>query len=428
MNKRAIIFYILLMILSVIVITVAVMRDKLYILPISLPFVIRSFYKIVKIYTSTFSKIDFLLNAVENGDTSFKFYENSENTNERMVNYALNRIKDIISNARLNTIQKEKYYELILDSIKAGVIVINETGSVYQSNKEGLRILGLSVFTHINQLSVVSQELREAFASIRAGEKRNVTVSNELGEKNISMTASQMVVNGSNMTIVAISDINSELAEKELESWIRLIRVLTHEIMNSLAPITSLSNSLIDICDDSQSDLAKGLTTISSTSKGLISFVESYRKFTHIPAPDKVPFSIREMLERVVVLEGEDSRIKVSVNPEDMLVYADPDLISQVIINVVKNALQAIGSLDKGRVDISVRIDGNENTVIDISNNGGAIPKDVADNIFLPFFTTKKNGSGIGLSLSRQIMRLHNGTIRLSSNTDTTVCFTLVLA
>ena len=320
--------------------------------------------------------------------------------------------------------------------------------------------------------------------------------------------ASEINVDGVPMTIIALTDINSELAEKELESWIRLIRVLTHEIMNSLAPVTSLSGSLMDICDDKQSDMARGLATINSTSKGLISFVESYRKFTHIPVPNKKALYIKELLERVVALEGEtaamtykaeyseissgagtsretdsegsrvngldssrmtnakvirgaahgDSRetgsdaihdtlpqancsvtdsdgsrrciipsISLSVIPDDILVYADEDLISQVAINIVKNALQACLNVPEGHIRIEARLDENENTVIDISNNGGAIPKDIAENIFLPFFTTKEAGSGIGLSLSKQIMRLHEGSLYLSCNTDERVTFTLVL-
>lgn len=397
------------------------------VLIVSVAVFVFSFYRILVLYNKTFKKVNFLLNAIKNGDYTFKFAENQGYYNDRFLNYALNDIKQILTDAKIRAIEKEKYYELILNSIKTGVVTINSSGNVYQSNNEGLRVLGLEVFTNIAQLSVISCELRDAFASIKAGEKRSVVVTDELGEKTISMVASEITVSGSPMTIIALSDINNELAEKELESWIRLIRVLTHEIMNSLAPVTSLSGSLIDICEDKQSNMAKGLTTINATSKGLISFVESYRKFTHIPVPNKKALALKGMLEQIISLAG-DFPIDVSVTPEDILIYADGDLISQVIINIIKNGQQACAEKNDGHIWIDARLDEKENTIIDISNNGGAIPKDIADNIFMPFFTTKQSGSGIGLSLSKQIMRLHEGSLRLSCNTPERVTFTLLIA
>ena len=396
-------------------------------LPVFVIVVFFSANKIISLYSKSIRKVDFLLNSIDNDDYTFKFSEDDEKSKDYFLNYALNRIKEIISTAKLRAVEKEKYYELIMDSIKTGIVTINESGNVYQSNKEGLKVIGLDVFTHVNQLSTISTELRDALVNIRSGEKRNVVVNDERGEKNISMTASEIKVNNAPLRIVVLSDINSELAEKELESWARLIRVLTHEIMNSLAPITSLSNTLIDICDDKESDMAKGLATINATGKGLISFVDSYRKFTHIPTPNKKAFAVKPWLERIIALQSDvTTKIKLSVDPVDILVYADESLITQVIVNVLNNALYATEAIENSLIEICAYIDDNENDVIEISNNGGAIPKDVADNIFMPFFTTKKTGSGIGLSLSRQIMRQHKGSIGLSSNTDQRVTFTMI--
>ncbi|MFA7033703.1 MAG: ATP-binding protein [Bacteroidales bacterium] len=605
MSSDTFVLYIILLMASLTGALWSGLKGTYSVMTLSISVLLFSIYKLISLYLKTYQKVHFLLKAIKNSDYTFKFAENVSGRNDRFLNYALNEIRQILSDAKVRAIEKEKYYELILNSVKTGVVTINSAGNVYQTNKEGLRVIGLEVFTNINQLSVISEPLRDAFASIKAGEKKNVVVTNEFGEKNISMMASEINVDGVPMTIIALTDINSELAEKELESWIRLIRVLTHEIMNSLAPVTSLSGSLMDICDDKQSDMARGLATINSTSKGLISFVESYRKFTHIPVPNKKALYIKELLERVVALEEEtaamtykaeyseissgagtsretdsegsrvngldssrmtnakvirgaahgdsretgsdaihdtlpqancsvtdsdgsrvtgpqvirvatydeindtvsdenrgtipqvlhetdfegsrvngldgsrvngsgasqetgpqvnggaaygDSRetgsdaihdtlpqancsvtdsdgsrrciipsISLSVIPDDILVYADEDLISQVAINIVKNALQACLNVPEGHIRIEARLDENENTVIDISNNGGAIPKDIAENIFLPFFTTKEAGSGIGLSLSKQIMRLHEGSLYLSCNTDERVTFTLVL-
>ncbi|MCK9626040.1 MAG: ATP-binding protein [Bacteroidales bacterium] len=427
MRKSSIILYIIIVILGTMGGAWSVWSHNYVLLPVFVIVVFFSANKIISLYSKSIRKVDFLLNSIDNDDYTFKFSEDDEKSKDYFLNYALNRIKEIISTAKLRAVEKEKYYELIMDSIKTGIVTINESGNVYQSNKEGLKVIGLDVFTHVNQLSTISTELRDALVNIRSGEKRNVVVNDERGEKNISMTASEIKVNNAPLRIVVLSDINSELAEKELESWARLIRVLTHEIMNSLAPITSLSNTLIDICDDKESDMAKGLATINATGKGLISFVDSYRKFTHIPTPNKKAFAVKPWLERIIALQSDvTTKIKLSVDPVDILVYADESLITQVIVNVLNNALYATEAIENSLIEICAYIDDNENDVIEISNNGGAIPKDVADNIFMPFFTTKKTGSGIGLSLSRQIMRQHKGSIGLSSNTDQRVTFTMI--
>ncbi|MFA5325100.1 MAG: ATP-binding protein [Bacteroidales bacterium] len=428
MRKSSIILYIIIVILGTMGGVWSVLSSNYVLLPVFVIVVVFSASKIISLYSKSIRKVDFLLNSIDNDDYTFKFSEDDEKSKDYFLNYALNRIKEIISTAKLRAVEKEKYYELIMDSIKTGIVTINESGNVYQSNKEGLKVLGLDVFTHVNQLSTISTELRDALVNIRSGEKRNVVVNDERGEKNISMTASEIKVNNAPLRIVVLSDINSELAEKELESWARLIRVLTHEIMNSLAPITSLSNTLIDICDDKESDMAKGLATINATGKGLISFVDSYRKFTHIPTPNKKAFAVKPWLERIIALQSDvTTKINLSVDPVDILVYADESLITQVIVNVLNNALYATEAIENPLIEICAYIDDNENDVIEISNNGGAIPKDVADNIFMPFFTTKKTGSGIGLSLSRQIMRQHKGSIGLSSNTNHRVTFTMIL-
>jgi nitrogen fixation/metabolism regulation signal transduction histidine kinase len=347
MRKSSIILYIIIVILGTMGGVWSVLSSNYVLLPVFVIVVVFSASKIISLYSKSIRKVDFLLNSIDNDDYTFKFSEDDEKSKDYFLNYALNRIKEIISTAKLRAVEKEKYYELIMDSIKTGIVTINESGNVYQSNKEGLKVLGLDVFTHVNQLSTISTELRDALVNIRSGEKRNVVVNDERGEKNISMTASEIKVNNAPLRIVVLSDINSELAEKELESWARLIRVLTHEIMNSLAPITSLSNTLIDICDDKESDMAKGLATINATGKGLISFVDSYRKFTHIPTPNKKAFAVKPWLERIIALQSDvTTKINLSVDPVDILVYADESLITQVIVNVLNNALYATEAIE----------------------------------------------------------------------------------
>lgn len=389
--------------------------------------VIWAFSRLLRLYTKSVRKATFMFNAIENDDFAFVFNEDPSKVDDVVLNVALNRIKDILTDAKHWVIEREKYYELIMESVRTGIVTINDVGNVHQVNSEALRIFGLPVLTHINQFKLIDPGITTAMFNIRPGEKQQLTFANERGEVAISFVASEVSVRDEMLKIVAVTDINNELAEKELESWMRLIRVLTHEIMNSLAPITSLSDTLIDISGE-DTDVSKGLQTINATGKSLISFVESYRKFTFIPTPDKTLFDVKGFIGRAVSLQstGPDVKITCSITPEDMLVYADEDLAGQVVMNILKNAVQAVSARGGGEISVESYLDQNENIIIDISNDGGAIPAEIAENIFMPFFTTKEGGSGIGLSISRQIMRLHGGSLRLTSNSDDKVTFTLL--
>lgn len=219
-----------------------------------------------------------------------------------------------------------------------------------------------------------------------------------------------------------MNDINSELEEKEIDSWIRLTRVLTHEIMNSITPITSISETMLQKYrpDD---DIRNGLETICTTGRSLMNFVENYRKFTHIPTPVPTLFYVKKFVGRMRSMAlstaggGQEAKlpeIVTDVSPDNLILYADENLVSHVVLNLLRNAMQAIGTgHEGGRIVIKARCDENEAVIIDISNNGPTIPKEEREQIFVPFFTTKHEGSGIGLSVSRQIMRLSGGTITL---------------
>ena len=226
---------------------------------------------------------------------------------------------------------------------------------------------------------------------------------------------------GETVRILAINDINSELDDKEIDSWIRLTRVLTHEIMNSVTPITSLSDTLLSLHQNADDEIRNGLEVISTTGKSLISFVESYRKFTHIPTPEPTLFYVQKFAERMVKLARHHTNfpnitINVGVEPSDLIVYADENLISQVVLNLLKNAMQAIGCEQAdGLIEVKAYCNEEEAVLIEVSNNGPVIPQEEAEHIFVPFFTTKEGGSGIGLSISRQIMRLSGGSIALKS-------------
>lgn len=372
---------------------------------------------LVRFYHRQARKLMFMFNSIENGDYSFQFTRR----NDTLINASLNRIRDLLAKARDETIEQEKYFQLILESITTGIVIINERGNVMQTNREAIRLLGIEPFTHIVQLARLDERFPSLMREIADGESRQqVCNSEEGGAATLAVRASSIVRRGERLKILVLTDIENELSDREIESWIRLIRVLTHEIMNSINPITSISDSLVErVGDEDDKQIRQGLETISRTAKGLISFVESYRKFTRLPAPEPTLFYVREFMENLrslalaTVPEGaRPVEIRLSVEPDDLILYADRGLVTQVALNLLKNAIEATADTPHPQIDFSATIDSREQVSLTVANNGPAIPPEVADHIFVPFFTTKTGGSGVGLSLSRQIMRSHGGTLK----------------
>ena len=398
-------------------------RDFVWMI-LSLCFLIFSIWWQLSLYRIHTKRVLFMIDALENNDNAIHFPEEKTTPETRDINRALNRVGHILYNVKSETAQQEKYYELILDCINTRVLVLKDNGAIYQKNNEALRLLGLNVLTHIRQLSKVDVTLMQKVEFCRTGEKLQITFNNERGTVNLSIRVSDITIRKEHLRILALSDINSELDEKEIDSWIRLTRVLTHEIMNSVTPITSLSDTLLSLSDTHDEEIRSGLQTISTTGKGLLAFVESYRRFTRIPTPEPSLFYVKAFIDRMVELARHQNTCKnitfhTDISPADLIVYADENLISQVVINLLKNAIQAIGTQADGKIEISARCNDSEEILIEIKNNGPVIPPEIADHIFIPFFTTKEGGSGIGLSISRQIMRLSGGSITLLPGKET---------
>jgi PAS domain S-box-containing protein len=380
-----------------------------------------------RLYRRNAQKVAFMFDAIDNADYAFRYATTGRlSASDKLVNQSLNRITRILSRAKAEAARKEKYYELILDSVTTGIIVIDDKGYIYQTNNEALRLLGLSVFTHAKQLRRIDEALEGLMMNIQPGSKQQTTFTNERGAVHLAIRVSEITLQDKHVRIIAINDINSELDEKEIDSWSRLTRVLTHEIMNSITPITSLSDTLLSIHGDANGEIRNGLEVISATGKSLTAFVESYRKFTHIPEPRPSLFYVKKFAERMARLTTiyysnyPNITVATDVRPDDLIVYADENLIGQVVLNLLKNAIQAIGREQPGgRIEIKAYCNEKEAVMIEVSNNGPTISASEAEHIFIPFFTTKEGGSGIGLSISRQIMRLSGGSITLNSNAAT---------
>jgi len=374
-------------------------------------------------------RIKFLSEAVAGGDFSFTFPEGEHWRTDSVTAESLNRIRDMLARARQETIDKERYYAQILENVRTGIVAYDEQGFVTQTNSAAAALFGLPVLTHIRQLDRVSDGLADLLLVAAAGDTRTLTLHDGDSTHQLSLQVSQSRIRDRNIRILVINDIRDELDNKEIESWVSLTRVLTHEIMNSVSPITSLSESLRTLVPDTSSELYKGLDVIHTTGKGLEGFVESYRQFTHIPTPVPTLFYVRELVEHAVQLTRSVSEnicidFRWSVEPDDMLLHADRNLIGRVLNNLLKNAVEKIGEGKDDWIEVRAFLNEREDVVIEVSDSGELIPPDVEERIFIPFFTTKTNGSGIGLSISRQIMRLSGGTLTLRTSPTTTFVMT----
>lgn len=369
-------------------------------------------------------KIDFMSDALDSGESAFRYSE--DHWSDRRLNLSLNRLRSIFEAEKSDIRERERYFGIMLDHVQSGVIVIDGDKIDY-SNVIARGFLGMSDISSLRQIERISPELANAFRSASEVESKASLVS-ERGMVQFSISACTARLHGKDVSIVTFNDITREMENNESESWTRLIRVLTHEIMNTVTPIASLSSALSQNLDayDTE-DVRSALGTISSSSEGLISFVQSYRSLTHIAAPVRKAFYLRDLVnDSVTIAQANWPSARVSYHElsEDIILYADYGQISQVMNNLIKNAVQA-GASD---IDITASIDKRERTVINVANNGEPISETGREQIFVPFYTTKGvSGTGVGLSLCRQIIRLNGGTINLTSSTLEATVFTIVL-
>lgn len=394
------------------------MDYKLIIIIVLLLVAVVGYIRLYRHYRRNIKKVTFLFDAIDNGDFSFNFPTEKGFKEDKILHKSLNRIKLFLQHTREEQMEREKYYEQILNAVDTGILVVDSHDNILQHNQAALRLLDTDVLTHMNQ------------------------VKGKLKEEHLAKHETQAMLKDKHVRIIALSDVSHELSNQEVDSWIKLIRVLTHEIMNTITPVTSLSETLLTRVTEDK-DLKQGLETIHKTGTELLAFVNNYRRFTHVPQPQPALFYVEPFLERMALLCNHD--VEIEVSPKDLLVYADESLLSHVVTNLLKNAVEAFNGQEKlsaernkqdgnvqGRnkqecrsadlqsaaskkafIHLQAYANAQESIIIDVSNNAGLIPDDVASHIFIPFFTTKPEGSGIGLSLSRQIMRVSGGSLSL---------------
>lgn len=369
-------------------------------------------------------KIDFMSDALDSGETAFRYSESR--WRNRRLNKSLNRLRSIFEAEKADIRERERYFGTMLDHVQSGVIVIDGEKIDY-SNTVAKSFLGMAEISLLRQIARISPDLANAFREASEMESRASFIS-ERGTVQFSISACTAKLHGKEVSIVTFNDITREMENNESESWTRLIRVLTHEIMNTVTPVATLSSALSQNLDSySAEDIRSALGTIASSSEGLISFVQSYRSLTHISAPVRKAFYLKDLVnDSVNIAKANWPSVNVLYRElsSDVILYADYGQMSQVLNNLIKNAVQA----GAGNVSITASIDKREQTVIDIANDGEPISASGQEQLFVPFYTTKgTSGTGVGLSLCRQIVRLNGGTIKLSSSTPEATVFTIVM-
>ena len=428
-----IIFRVVLLVIAALSAGLAIASDYNSLAVVCMLAIIPIVLNLIRFLNTTNRKISYFLESVQNNDSTLVFPTHISGKTIRELYEGLNKVNEQIKQLKIENQQREQYFQTLLENVGTGIITYSSKGFVLHANSAVKRMLGLDVLTHINQLERISRTLFQAVQQIKPFEQKLVSVTSERGTIELSLKATSFKTQTDELRLLSVQDIRNELDEKELDSWMKLIRVLMHEIMNSIAPITSLSESLsqlftIDgkmvsreqIDEKTISTTARGLSVIGEQGNGLIQFVESYRKLTRLPKPDKKIFRVEELVNRIKVLYSslENSntvKLAIAVNPPEMELFADENLISQVLLNLLKNALEALDGKAEGIIRIMVKVADNNRPEITVADNGPGIPDEIMEHVFVPFFTTRENGSGIGLSLSRQIMRLHGGSLQVRS-------------
>lgn len=382
------------------------------------------------------------LRSIRYSDFSQTFTSESRGGSFGELSGAFREVMAQFRDARAEKEEHYRYLHTVVQHIGVGLISFKQDGSVELINNAAKRLLRITRLKNVQQLSRLSDHLVEMLLRMRSGDKGLVKLVDNDEFLQLSLSATEFKMRGDLFKLVSIQDIQSELEEKEIEAWQKLTRVLTHEIMNSITPISSLASTVNELLmehdpqtngrltEEAIGDVRDAVRTIEKRSSSLLTFVNAYRSLTRIPQPDFQILAVADLFDNVSALlqsqlKEHRIRLETDVDPETLTVTADPELVERVLINLVKNAMESVEETADAEVRLSAGLDRRGRSVIKISDNGPGIVTEAIDKIFIPFFTTKKEGSGIGLSLSREIMRQHGGTLSAYSEPGVKTVFTL---
>jgi nitrogen fixation/metabolism regulation signal transduction histidine kinase len=397
--------------------------------------------EIFRFISQTNRKLTRFLESVKYSDFISGFAsDNKLGKSFRDLNEAFNEVLEAFRKARSEKEEHGQYLNTVVQQVRTGILSFDIDGNVQLINANAKRFMGITSIKNINELIAINPKLYHSINSVEPGKSELYKGSNELY---LTVQSTELRIRGTDVRLITLQNIQPELQKQELEAWQNLTRVLRHEIMNSITPISSLTSTLREILDhdmekmgnhyelkeEGAEDLREGLSTIENRSKGLIKFIDAYREYTSLPKPKLATVRLQSLLEHVAQLMKTELKktsinFRVECSSEYLTIQADLEMIEQVLINLLKNAIEALGETEQPALELIGRYDGSA-VLIEVIDNGQGIIKEAIDHIFVPFYTTKRTGSGIGLSLSRQIMQMHNGSITVESEPEIRTVFTL---
>ena len=443
--RFVIIFRIIILVLSILLLFYLIESDVYNVSAflLGLLIIIQIFF-LIRYVERTNIKLSKFLSSIRHADFSSTFSDKGLGKTFEGLSEEFNKVIREFKKYRTEKEEHFNYLQTVVQHVSIGILAYRKDGKVDIFNNSVKRLLKIKNLRNIQDLKKLKEDLPETLLKLKAGDKTLVKIFSDDELLQLSIYATEFRLRGEEYTLVSLQDIHAELEEKEIESWQKLIRVLTHEIMNSMTPISSLASTVQDMLfdeEDGHSRMAEleeddletvnnAMRTIKNRSQGLLNFVEIYRNLTRIPKPNFRYFHVKELFGRAhellkPKLEKFNVRLTYRVFPDDLKITADPDLIDQVIINLMLNSIHALKDTEEAAINVLATTNSNNRVVIDLKDNGHGIKPDILDKIFMPFFTSKKEGSGIGLSLSRQIMHLHKGTITVKSKPGEGALFTL---
>jgi nitrogen fixation/metabolism regulation signal transduction histidine kinase len=410
--------------------------------------IILQIVQLIRFVEHTNEKLTRFLNSIRYSDFSRSFSDEGLGDSFEELNQAFSRVIEEFKKERAEKHENYRYLQTVVQHIGIGLVSFNQDGKVELINTAAKRLFDVPMLRNIKALKKISPKLFETVNKLKGGNRTLVEVPLNNQTLQLAIYATEFRMHDDMYKLVSFQNIHSELEEKEMEAWQNLTKVLAHEIMNSITPIASLSDTvhkmlthnatpdsnIYNIEKETFADVKEALKTINNRSHGLMQFVNSYRDFTQIPEPDFEVFNVKELLQRIKNLnkgeaETKNVNVEVEVDPESLEVTADPHMVEQALINLTKNAFRALEKTKDAQLWLRSRINEEGRVIIQVEDNGPGIKAENQQKIFIPFYSnsqpTSQGGSGIGLSLSRQIMRKHKGTLTVKSDTENGTVFTL---
>ena len=406
---------------------------------LTLPIIVAEIIFFIKYVDNTNIELANFLESINYSDYTLHYNYSKLGKSFEKISTQFNKILEKFKETRNEKEESLKYLQTVVQHIGVGLISFDSKGEVEFINRAFKNILKINSLKNISSLNNISPNLGDFIRDMNVQKKVNYKLISSGETTQLLIYTTDFRMRGQLYRLVALQNIQSEIEETEIEAWQKIISVLTHEIMNSITPISSLSSTLKSLLNEMKEpnaetieDISSAVNTIKKRSEGLMNFVDKYRSITKIPKPNRQNFSVVALFKRIEILMdsalvGKNIKFGSEVNPSNLKINADSDLIEQVLINMLNNAIQSLSQTENGVIVLSAYIDNNSRAVIKISDNGAGILQENIERVFVPFYTTKKEGSGIGLSLSQQIIRAHGGRIYVTSKPNEETVFTIRL-